>query len=135
MKSNQALAFAIILALSIFVMYTILNSADQSTIQSLQKPSHPPTTLPKWTGRGQWAIPFKVRYATAFVDEKGQLGPLSNYSPWYTSSQFSNPELENFAIPKDTLTTKIALVRHFEGEEPKIIAYLPIGTTKFIDSK
>jgi hypothetical protein len=123
---KNKIAVGICVALLLYVAYVLCQEGCSKENKGVpSKPGHPPITDPKWTSRGQWAIPFKVRYAVAFEDSEGKQGELSDWSPWYSSSQFSHPQLKNFptAARKDEVAF-VNLFRHFEGEEPKVVAKL-----------
>ena len=79
------------------------------------KPARPPFSAPTWSVKGDWAIPFNVRYAIAYADGQGNQGPLSDWTPYYSSAQFSNPILSRFPV---TLQDK-------DGEKIKAINIYP----------
>lgn len=82
----------------------------------IPKPSHAPITLPYWSSRAQWPVPFHVRYRVSFVNGRGQEGPLSDWSPVYSSSEFSNARLQNFPTDPTGTARAIHLYRNFEGQ-------------------
>lgn len=102
---------------------------------SLPKPAQPPYSTPTFAGIGYWAIPFRVRYAIAFARGNAQ-GPLSEWTPWYTSNQYSNTILTRFPVDAANYGSKIAtcqnpgvpeainVYRQFETQPPKLIYQL-----------
>lgn len=79
-----------------------------ATPTQLPKPARPPYSLPTYAGVGYWGIPFKVRYAIAFADHEGNQGPLSEWTPWFTSGQYSNTVLSRFPVTADNYGSKFA---------------------------
>lgn len=94
----------------------------------LPKPAKPPSSGPTWSQRGFWAIPFSVRYAISYSDGETE-GPMSDWSEYFSSSQFSNPILSKFPV---TLNLRgmpkvkfIKIYRQFEGHPPILLDVLP----------
>jgi hypothetical protein len=101
----------------------------QQASSSLPKPARPPYSQPTWASTGAWSIPFKVRYAIAF-EKNGKTGPLSDWTPFYSSSEFSNPILTRFPVvsanAQDPNNPDSVLVyRQFQTQPPKLIYKLP----------
>lgn len=90
----------------------------------LPVPARPPWSTPTWSQRGNWSVPFRVRYAVAFT-RGNRIGPMSCWAPWLKSVEFSNPILSKFPVDPTQQATGIALFRQFEGSSPSIIAHLP----------
>ena len=100
-------------------------SSMSSGLLPLPKPAAPPYTAPTWSSRGAWAVPFAVRYAVAFCDASGREGPMSDWSSYVRSSQFSNPILSRFPVTPHPGVTSIQLYRQFEGHQPIALDRLP----------
>lgn len=106
-----------------------------STPTGISKPDRPPYSTPTFAGIGYWAIPFKVRYAIAFTKAELQ-GPLSEWTPWYTSSQYSNTVLTRFPVDSNNMGSKfstcqnpkvpdgINVYRQFQTQPAKLIYHL-----------
>jgi hypothetical protein len=114
---SYIIAFILVGIVAAFIVYRKLNNNKYEYNRSIQViPTSAPVLLPlRWTGRGRWAIPFKVRYAAAFGN--GGLGP---WSAWIGSSQFSNPIIHSLPKPKDS-SVPIVIYRQFEGGAPRQI--------------
>ena len=103
---------------------------------ALPKPARPPYSTPTFSGRGGWSIPFKVRYCITFT-RGGIEGPPSDWTPWFTSNQFSNTVLTRFPVDPDSygsrfptasnpsVPTGINLYRQFECQGTNRIYQLP----------
>ena len=106
-----------------------------ATPTGIPKPARPPYSTPTFAGIGYWAIPFKVRYAVAFT-KSGLQGPLSEWTSWYTSSQYSNTVLTRFPIDATNYGAKskscqnpevpdgVNVYRQFQTKPPKLIYQL-----------
>lgn len=101
-----------------------ISSNSPQVSSFLPTPAKPPFSAPTWTSRGSWAIPFAVRYAISFSDGNSE-GPLTEWTPYYRSSQFSNPILSRFPVTLDTRVTHINIYRQFEGHRPILLDTLP----------
>lgn len=125
-------ALIILLALVIYARTataTIKNVSTPHPSASIAKPARPPFSAPTWSARGDWAIPFAVRYAVSFARGDGAEGPLSDWGPYLRSSQFSNPILSRFpvALQEEGLPAidRIKIYRQFEGHQPIILDSVP----------
>jgi len=91
-----------------------------------------PTACPRgnvFAGVGNWPVPFEVRYAIQYLNRNGDAGPMSDWSPWYSSNYYSNNVLSHFSyvgfdprLPGTPAT--INLWRQFRGQRPTIVANL-----------
>ncbi len=100
-----------------------------AAMSAISKPARPPFSAPTWSARGDWAIPFAVRYAISFVASDGAEGPMSDWGPYLRSSQFSNPILSRFPV---TLQREggppvagVKIYRQFEGHQPIYLDSVP----------
>ena len=103
-----------------------------ATPTGISKPARPPYSTPTFAGIGYWSIPFKVRYAVAFCKD-GLQGPLSEWTPWYTSNQYSNTILTRFPVDSANYGAKfkttqnpgvpdeINVYRQFQTKAPTLI--------------
>lgn len=107
---------------------SISPSANASDLP--RRPSKP-LRGPQWTERGGWAVPFSVRYSYAFATKDGKVGPVSAWSPYWTSTQWSAPLLWGFE--QCSKADFILLYRDMDGDQPKLVATLPMGTKTWVD--
>jgi len=95
---------------------------------ALPKPERPPFSAPTWSSRADWSVPFAVRYAVSYSDGHSE-GPMSDWSPYLQSSEFSNPILSRFPvtlqIPEGPTITQINIYRQFEGHQPILLDTIP----------
>ena len=108
---------------------------NAATPTGIPKPARPPYSTPTFAGIGYWAIPFKVRYAIAFTKD-GIQGPLSEWTHFFTSSQYSNTILTRFPIDATNYGAKfktcqnpevpdgVNVYRQFQTKPPKLIYQL-----------
>lgn len=103
-------------------------SASVGSEKMPPKPTGAPFTAPTWSSRGAWAIPFAVRYAVSYVNEAREEGLVSDWSPYYRSSQFSNPILSRFPVVSASASPEMSqgvvginLYRQFEGHTPILL--------------
>jgi len=133
----------ILLALVIFlVLYYVIESQKKKKKNNKAKETPPsdlspvppkPTTHPQgkvFAAIGNWPVPFEVRYAVQYVSKSGKPGPLSDWSPWYSSNYYSNNVLSQFPFaginPNDPGSpATILLWRQFRGRKPRLVARLP----------
>lgn len=69
-----------------------------------------------WSQRGKWPIPFQVRYKQVDVET----GAESGWSPFYSSSEYSNPVLSIGRYSGDRI-----IYRQFEGSDPQELDRVP----------
>lgn len=102
---------------------------DSMPAAAISKPARPPFSAPTWSARGDWAIPFAVRYAISFVASDGAEGPMSDWGPYLRSSQFSNPILSRFPVtlqPEGVPPVAgVKIYRQFEGHQPIYLDSVP----------
>lgn len=126
-----ALLILVVWIAAILVIYANADSHQREAkklpqaheVMPIARPARPPFSAPTWSERGNWSIPFRVRYAIAFV-RNGQEGPMSAWGPWLSSSEHSNPILSRFPVDPTRSATGVLLYRQFEGQPARLLEHL-----------
>lgn len=103
----------------IYLVYSMSPAMAGGIEGGIPRPPHPPRWTGRWASIGEWAVPFSVRYAVAYCDDEGRVGPMSAWTPYYYSVGYSNPVLTGF--PE---ATGLVVYRQFESGDIENVGVL-----------